>query len=524
MISLISMPSDLICDHLVPFLDLKCSVRLDSAVLSTSLRPNWLDSLSNARLLDRQVSVESSGLSWISKKKLRFYQLELSGDASDYDVTREVLSELRTLRVTSCQNITDDGLTYILEYSTKLHKLEIDYCHHIYHLALHDVRRDVLKELHLVDCTTLDDKTFTGLVNHFFNLEVVNITGCKELSNRSVRALSCSCTKLREIQFRIENDLTIISVSFLAEHCSKLRKIVDTRVFNAATNPHFDRSGRYDSVLVELAQKCPLSEHVEVQAPYLTNEQLVLFSQLCPNLHTFNVGLNEIIHEEGIKRLLENCPLLRSVNLVNLLAFSDMEAVEMATHSKSLKALHFTEDMNFSESLLHAIWKANTRLETLVLENCNSTNALSLDVTALNTALLTHLNLSETNITQDSLLLLFAQCPTLRTLNLDFSNNASSPAVMTCLGRSCPLLHTLSLAQCEKGHHFLPPELTALAVHCTSLTSLTLYESNATEEGITAIIAIFGSPYVQKLDRCQHVHSRNILCVSTYIIANGCDN
>jgi len=191
----------------------------------------------------------------------------------------------------------------------------------------------------------------------------------------------------------------------------------------------------------------------------------------------------------------------------------------MAVHCTALKALRFTEDMNFSEPLLHAIWKSNTGLETLVLDSCTCTNTLSLDVTALNTALLTHLNLSETNITQDSLLLLFARCPTLRTLNLDFTNNASSYSVMTCLGRFCPLLHTLSLAQCEEGHHFLQPELTALAEHCTSLTSLTLYQSNATEEGITAIIAQNKNLQYLDLRMC-----RNWTDASMCTLATSCAN
>lgn len=352
------------------------------------------------------------------------------------------------------------------------------------------MRREVLTELHFVDCITLDDETFKELVAHFFNLKVVNITGCEELSDLSVRALSINCTRLREIQFRIENEITLYSVSLLAQNCTKLQKVVDTYVFDAVINAHADIYGRYDGILVELAQSCPLLEHVEVQAPFLTNEHLVTFSQHCPNLHTFNIGLNEIIHEEGVERLLENCPLLRKINLVNIMAFSDVEAIHMDKHCKALKALHFTEDMNFSESLLYNIWSANTELETLVLESCTCTDsALSMDLIHLNTAVLTHLNLTETNVTHDSLLILFARCPLLSTLNMDFTNNASSAAVMTCLGRYCPLLHTLSLAQCHAVHKFLPPDLTALAEHCTSLTALTLYESNATEVGLMTTIA-----------------------------------
>ena len=493
MISPLSIPPDLLRDRLVPFLDLKSCARLDSAVLCTSLRSNWLDSLTVALLQDRHGSVETDGLSWIAKKKLRLVQVELSGDVSDSDMIvwgKEALSELRTICVNSCQNLTEEGLTHILQNRTKLHKLEIKYCHSIFRLELHDVRRDVLKELHFVGCTTLDDATFTGLVVHFFNLEIVKIAGCEELTDLSVHLLSSNCTKLREIQFRIENEITMYSVSLLAQHCTTLRKIVDTYVFDAVTNTHADPTGRYDDILVELAQKCPLLEHVEVQAPNMTNEQLVTFSQHCPNLHTFNIGLNEIIHEEGVERLLENCPLLRRINLVNLYAFSDVEAIHMDKYCKSLKALHFTEDMNLSESLLYNIWSANTGLETLKLESCTCTGStLSLDVTHLNTAMLTHLNLTETNVTRDSLLILFARCPVLSTLNMDFTNNASSAAVMTCLGRDCPLLHTLSLAQCHAVHSFLLPDLTALAVLCNSLTDLTLYESNATEEGLTAIMA-----------------------------------
>ena len=523
MLSPLLIPSDLIRDHLLPFLDLIDCTRLDSAVLCTSLRHNWLDGLAFAILQDRHSTVESGGLSWVKKKRVRFGEVELSGDVSDADVVecdKEVLSELRTLRISSCQSISDEGLTHIVQNCTKLHALEIDYCHRILRLELNDVRPYALKELNFIECCELDDAAFIGLVVHFSNLEVVNIAGCKKLTDRSVRALSSSCTKLREIQFCIENGITSASVSDLAQNCTKLQKIVDMYVFRSRYTSHADPTGRYNGILVELAQKCPLLEHVEIHAPALTNEQLVTFSQHCPNLHTFNIGMNDLVLEDGIEKLLGNCPLLRSINLVCLHYFSDLEAIQIVKHCRALKALRLTEGMNFSKSLLYDLWSANTGLETLVLEldSPENASAIFLDVPSFTTAL-TNLNISETNIAHESLLILFARCPLLSTLNMGESNSASSADVMTCLGKFCPLLHTLNLAQCdsrdgylhthycqcESGALFLPPDLTSLAVHCTSLTSLSLFGSNATEEGLSAIIARNTKLQYLDLRSCHHL-------------------
>ena len=91
---------DLLRDSLVPFLDLKSCVRLDSAVLVKNHRPNWLEGLTLALLCDPRIAVEEDGLSWMKKRKLRLLHIVLTGSTSDSEIAehgQEVLSELLTL-------------------------------------------------------------------------------------------------------------------------------------------------------------------------------------------------------------------------------------------------------------------------------------------------------------------------------------------------------------------------------------------------------------------------------------------
>eukprot|EP01032_Pedospumella_encystans_P016958 gene16958-19324_t len=60
-------------------------------------------------------------------------------------------------------------------------------------VALRDVRPSALKELNFLDCTTLDDATFTELVVNCPILETINITGCEKLTDMSVRTLAFIC-------------------------------------------------------------------------------------------------------------------------------------------------------------------------------------------------------------------------------------------------------------------------------------------------------------------------------------------
>ena len=479
---------DLLRDSLVPFLDLKSCVRLDSAVLVKNHRPNWLEGLTLALLCDPRIAVEEDGLSWMKKRKLRLLHIVLTGSTSDSEIAehgQEVLSELLTLCIYCCQNITNIGVASMLQCCTKLRKLELEQCYQLTPFALRDVRPSALKELNIVDCTSLDDATFTELVVNCPNLETINITGCDKLTDVSVRTLACICTNLKAIQYCIFGRMTMQSVTYLAQYCPELRKIVDTYVYAPTTSEDFDYT--YNNVLVELAQKCPLLEHVEVQAPFLTDNQLALFSQNCPHLHTFNIGLSEFTFGPGVTELVANCPLLTHLNLANTINISENVLVSIAEHCTTLTTLHLPGEMKFNSDLMCGIWRANPRLQTLVLDGCAPIDPLSFDVSSVEVSSLTHLDISSTNLTESSLLTLFSKCPMLAHLDMSFTNNASSTSVMTCLGRSCPFLHTLILTQCDGLDH-PPPALSALAIYCISLATLRLAGTNATEEGLLAII------------------------------------
>eukprot|EP01032_Pedospumella_encystans_P026175 gene26175-29570_t len=247
---------------------------------------------------------------------MRLTHLEMIENVSDSDVIEScevLLSELTTLKVNACQGITDVGVAFMLQSSSKLRKLSFDHCCRMTPVALRDVRTTTLKELNFMDCTSLDDATFTELVVNCPNLEVINITGCDKLTDVSIRTLACICTKLKEIQFRIEGNITMKSVTYLAHYCSELRKIVDTFVFDSMVNDRYDDT--FGEVLIELAQKCPLLEHVEVQAPYFSNQHMEEFAVNCPHLHTFAIGINEFINHVGVNALVTNCPSLTHLDL-----------------------------------------------------------------------------------------------------------------------------------------------------------------------------------------------------------------
>lgn len=494
------IPPDLIRDRLIPLLDLESCVRLDSAVLNKSLRTNWLEGLTQALLLDPHVSVQNDGLSWIREKQLRPLHVEMQGNVSDaiaMESCDDVFSELTTLFVNGCQNITDAAVALIIERSTKLRALKFDHCYRIMHFQLRNSGSRTLKELHFVDCTTLDESTFTSLVVNCPNLEVINISGCDRLTDTSVLEMSSSCTKLREFQFRIYGNMTMQSVHYLAQKCSNLRKIVDTSVLEAATitSEHLDH--RYSDVLVDLAKQCPLLEHVELQAPFIMDHQLKLFAHNCPHLHTFNIGLNEFLFGDGVENLVVNCTSLTHLNLANMINLSEAVLLTIAEYCTTLTTLHLPRGMDFGGDLLCDIWRVNPGLQTLGLTSYLTDEAQILDVTLVNTASLTHLNISNNYIAETSLLTLFAQSPALRHLDMSCTTNASSAPVLECLGRFCPLLHTLILSQSHR-HDYPPPALTALAEYCTSLTTLTLAGTHDTEEGIYAIIA--QNPKLEFLD------------------------
>eukprot|EP01032_Pedospumella_encystans_P012366 gene12366-14314_t len=444
------MLPDLLRDSLVPFLDLKSCVRLDSAVLIKNHRANWLEGLTLALLHDPRIEVEKDGLSWMEKRKLRLMHIVLTGNTSDSDVAeygQEVLSELLTLRINSCQTITDIGVALMLQCCAKLIKLEFERCYQIYRFAFRELRPLCLRELNFFHCTDLDDPTFADLV-----------VNCRN-------------------------------------HCPELRKIVDAYVREPTANEDFDRS--YSNILVELAQMCPLLEHLEVQAPFLADDQLSLFAQHCPHLHTFDIGINELIFGEGVKELVTKCPSLTHLNIMNLVNIREDVLELIAQHCKTLTKLHLPGEMEFNGELLCGIWCANPRLQTLVLDGYAPEDPVSFDVTSVAVSALTHLDIASTNLTESSLLTLFSKCPMLTHLDMSFTNNASSTPVMTCLGRFCPLLHTLLLTQCDDQDQ-PPPALSALAIHCTSLTTLRLAGTNATEEGLIAIIA--KNSFLQTLD------------------------
>eukprot|EP00943_MAST-04B_sp_MAST-4B-sp1_P005420 g5420.t1 len=226
---------------------------------------------------------------------------------------------------------------------------------------------DSLEALNLAGCP-INDYILQTITIRLFKLRFINLSGCLQLTNASMKTLSEGC-KETLTAIDISNCLGITEaglswlagtvgqmslpckelislnisgcvrirnpgVSDLGLHCHKLqfismrdcRELTSTSVVDLVSN-----GGGHSFRLINI-----------MGCNKMTNKAAYAIGKYCPNVESLNVGRCPGIKDAGVIAMAEGCPKLQSVNLAGCKTISELAVCSIADNCKALQMLNVT--------------------------------------------------------------------------------------------------------------------------------------------------------------------------------------
>ena len=399
-------------------------------------------------------------------------------------------TSLTSLDIANCCHVTAEGLEQ-LSHFTNLTRLDIAGCQGANDLIANAPRTfPDLRSLRLAGCDDLTEKSLESLARceqlrwldisrlsitelGFTQLQVLNVTGCKEL--KSLRLLTCQ--GLREFRARNCYELDSISIEFVGTSSDNLKLLdlygchqITDSTLTAITSKHTALT-RLDlncnkltpAAVVSALQKLPILEHLTI-ANLLMDPELCSLQETgiglpklktlsltnthlkssitcfvgCTKLETLILSRNSELGHEALCTMLNGCERLQRLELSCCIRLTDATLSKAVANLSQLKRLNLGGSQGNATGLYCKIAPSLVQLrelEELSLQNCEHLVALELQEILENCHYLRVLDLSGCRHIDESILPLLENCLELTEVTLEGTKIGASKLTEFCAKR-----------------------------------------------------------------------------------------
>ncbi|KAJ0235016.1 F-box/LRR-repeat protein 3 [Hirschfeldia incana] len=328
-------------------------------------------------------------------------QLLLQGCFGVDDDTLDSLTyhcnSLKNLDASSCQNLTQRGLTSLLSGARCLERLDLAHSSSVISLdfasslnkvsaSLQSIRLDgctvtcdglkaigtlcvSLREVSLSKCVTVTDEGLSSLVMKLKGLRKLDITCCRKLTGASITQVANSCPLL---------------VSLKMESCS----LVSREAFWL------------------IGHKCRLLEELDFTDNEIDDEGLKSISS-CLSLSSLKLGICLNITDRGLSYIGRGCSNLRELDLYRSVGITDMGISSIAQGCCHLETINISYCKDITDKSLVSLSKCSL-LQTFESRGCPHISCQGLAAIAVRCKRLTKLDLKKCPYINDSCLLTLA--------------------------------------------------------------------------------------------------------------------
>ncbi|KAK0372600.1 F-box domain-containing protein [Colletotrichum limetticola] len=341
-----------------------------------------------------------------------------------------VCTRVERLTLTNCRNLTDQGLTKLVENSSSLLALDISGDEHITDVSIQTIAEHCkrlqglnisgcrlitndsmiqlaencrfIKRLKLNDCAQLQDNAILAFAENCPNILEIDLHQCAQIGNEPITALISKGQSLRELRLagcELIDDSAFLTLP-LAKTYDHLR-ILDltscARLTDQSVQKIIDAAPRLRNLVLA---KCRNITDVAVNA----------ISKLGKNLHYLHLGHCGHITDEAVKRLVQQCNRIRYIDLGCCINLTDDSVTKLAQLPK-LKRIGLVKCSSITDESVFALARANHRPRARRDAHGNIDEYYSSSLERV------HLSYC-TNLTLKSIIKLLNYCPRLTHLSL----------------------------------------------------------------------------------------------------------
>ncbi|OBR04241.1 F-box domain-containing protein [Colletotrichum higginsianum IMI 349063] len=314
-------------------------------------------------------------------KRLNLAATPLADKISDGSVMPlAVCTRVERLTLTHCRNLTDQGLTKLVENSSSLLALDIsgdenitdvsimtiaEHCKRLQGLNISGCRLITndsmiklaencryIKRLKLNDCHQLRDNAILAFADNCPNILEIDLHQCAQIGNEPITALVAKGQSLRELRLagcELIDDLAFLNLPLgkTYDHLRILDLTSCARLTDQAVQKIIDAAPRLRNLVLA---KCRNITDVAVNA----------IAKLGKNLHYLHLGHCGHITDEAVKRLVQACNRIRYIDLGCCTNLTDDSVTKLA-HLPKLKRIGLVKCSNITDESVFALAHANRR-------------------------------------------------------------------------------------------------------------------------------------------------------------------
>lgn len=213
-------------------------------------------------------------------------------------------SNLTQLDLTACE-VTDDALLTLEEGSCfELRRLTLSSCERITNVGVSAALRGCTQLTQLtLPHTIIADEDLVTIASHGTNLKVLNLSGCKRITDTGVRVIAQGCVRLALLIL----DWTNISDESLIALATYAKALEGVCVYNCARIT--------DAGVLAIAKGCRGLAGLQLGSTDVSDEGLISLATWAKLLKALYLANCQHITDSGVRAILQGCPHLIQLDL-----------------------------------------------------------------------------------------------------------------------------------------------------------------------------------------------------------------
>ena len=136
-------------------------------------------------------------------------------------------TNLSSINLSWCSEITKKGITKLVDYCPKLQVLNLEYCRQLTNDCMEHIALNArcLTGLNISFCDKIDDAGIGLVIKNCLKLKELNVSSCTELTNETLINISNNMTQLTNLNVAFCSNMTEDGLLEVLKKCWKLKRL-----------------------------------------------------------------------------------------------------------------------------------------------------------------------------------------------------------------------------------------------------------------------------------------------------------